>query len=339
MRAIDLHAHFLTHDALAEIRSAAPEAGATLVARGDGDYLQYPAREPLGPIPPGMFDVGLRLEEMDSRGIGMQVVAVPPPEFHYYTRPGQGRDIARIHNDAALALCEQHPERFASFATLPLQDIPAAVREMERVAASPHVRGVEIGTNVNGLNLDAAGMEPLWEAAEALDLPVWIHPDQRAIAGADRLAGYYLRNLLGNPLETTIAIAALIFGGVTSRHPQLRFGFVHGGGFVPYQIGRWDHGWGCRSEPKSRLGRPPSECFAQMFVDSLTHDRASLELLGRRVGWSQVVVGSDYPFDMADADPVASVAGLHLPERDRAAVLTGNAARFLRPVTGVGSGP
>jgi aminocarboxymuconate-semialdehyde decarboxylase len=127
-----------------------------------------------------------------------------------------------------LGSADAHPERFHVFPTLPLQDIDAAITEIERVAAHPLVRGVEIGSNVNGTNLDDLTLEPLWEALEARDLPVWVHPDQRAIAGADRIKPYYLQNFIGIPLESTIAIASLIFGGVVRRHPGLRFGFVHG---------------------------------------------------------------------------------------------------------------
>ncbi|MGH9245326.1 MAG: amidohydrolase family protein [Acidimicrobiales bacterium] len=192
--------------------------------------------------------------------------------------------------------------------------------------------GVEIGTNVNGQDLDAPDLEELWSTLEAADLPVWIHPDQRAIAGSDRLAPYYLVNLIGNPLESTIAIASLIFGGVIERHPGLRFGFVHGGGFAPYQIGRWDQGWGCRAEPRTVIDRiSPSEYFGRLYFDSLTHDPLSLELLGRRVGWDHVVLGSDYPFDMAAADPVDALERVALTPDQRESVLTRNAERFLRP--------
>lgn len=332
MKSIDLHAHLMERESLERLGDLGPDFGAQLVEGDDGYYLHYVGREPLGPLPHGMFDVDRRLQEMDERQVDVQVLAVPPPELYYHVDPKLGAAAAGIHNDAAVSVSRRHPDRFQVFATLPLQDPRAAVREIERMAEEPCVRGIQIGTNVNGINLDAPELDPIWDAAQSLRMGVWVHPDQRAIAGADRLSMYYLRNFVGNPLETTIAIASLIFGGVLHRFPSLRFGFVHGGGFAPYQIGRWDHGWGCRAEARASLPALPSVYFGRMFFDSLTHDRLSLALLGSRVGWGHVVLGSDYPFDMADDDPVASVRALGLDERDEAAVLAGNADRFLRPI-------
>ena len=332
MTTVDVHAHLILRDALDAMRAAHPDAGPVLLQEGGHYKLQYPGREPLGPVAPGMFDVDLRLADMDARGVDIQVLAVPPPQFHYHADRSAGIDFARIQNDAALELSDQYPDRFHVFPTLPLQDIEAAVAELERVSAHPRVRGVEIGTNVDGTDLDAAALEPIWQALSDAELPVWVHPDQRAIAGAERLTRYYLQNLIGNPLESTIAIACLIFGGVLERHPALRFGFVHGGGLAPYQTGRWDHGWGCRAEPRVVIDVPPTTYFKRMFFDSLTHDRDALEFLARRVGWQQIVLGSDYPFDMASQDPVGAVREVGLPQADEDAVLWGNAERFLRPL-------
>jgi aminocarboxymuconate-semialdehyde decarboxylase len=166
-------------------------------------------------------------------------------------------------------------------------------------------------------------------------LPVWFHPDQRSIAGADRLSDYYMQNFIGIPLDSTIAATRLIFGGVLETFPDLRFGFCHGGGFTPYQVGRLEHGWGVRKEAQLNIkDKGPREYFSTMYFDSLTHDALSLELLGRRVGWDHVVLGSDYPFDMASLDPVGGVEAVGLGEGDKAMVLEGNAARFLRPLGG-----
>jgi aminocarboxymuconate-semialdehyde decarboxylase len=144
---------------------------------------------------------------------------------------------------------------------------------------------------------------------------------------------YYLQNLIGIPLESTIAAAKLIFGGVLERHPGLRVGFTHGGGFAPYQIGRWEHGWEVRPEPKVNIASGgPRHYFAALYFDSLTHDPISLEMLGRRMGWGHVMLGSDYPFDMASTDPVGAVEEVEMSDEDRALVLQGNAERFLRPL-------
>ncbi|MGH8928497.1 MAG: amidohydrolase family protein, partial [Acidimicrobiia bacterium] len=242
-------------------------------------------------------------------------------------------DFAAIQNDHLIRLSDSEPEHFHVFGTLPLQDISASLKEIDRVAAHPRVRGIQIGSNVDHVDLDDDRFAPIWEDLELRNLPVWIHPDQRSIAGADRLSAYYLQNLVGLPLESTIAATKLIFGGVLDRHPQLRFGFVHGGGFTPYQVGRLNHGWQVRPEPKRvTAATAPGHYFRTMFFDSLTHDPLSLELLGRRVGWDHVVLGSDYPFDMASADPVAAVEAIDLSTEERRSVLEESAASFLRPL-------
>lgn len=335
MTTIDVHAHAIVPAALEEMRQAHPDHGPELVEEQSRTYLRYPGRERLGPLPGAIFDPELRLADMDRQRVDLQVIAIPPPNFHYHVPAEVGRDFARIQNDHLLELSSAHPDRFHLFATLPLQDVDASLQELERVAAQPRVRGVQIGTNIDGVDLDDPRFRPLWEELAARDLPVWLHPDQRSIAGSDRLASYYLQNLIGNPLESTIAMAKLIFGGVLQAYPEVRFGFVHGGGFTPYQIGRWDHGWGCRPEPKVAVTvTPPGVFLRGLFFDSLTHDPLSLQLLGQRVGWEQVMLGSDYPFDMASDDPVGEVEEVEMTPAERSAVLSGNAQRFLRPLEG-----
>jgi aminocarboxymuconate-semialdehyde decarboxylase len=332
---IDVHAHAIVPDALEAMAAAHPDHGPTLLEDGGRRYLAYPGRERLGPLPDAIFDPVLRVEAMDRQRVDMQVIAVPPPNFHYHVAPEVGTAFAAIQNDALLAMSHDHPSRFHVFATLPLQDIDASLAEIARVASFPRIRGVQIGSNVDGTDLDHPSLEPIWSELERRGLPVWIHADQRSIAGADRLAAYYLQNMVGIPLESTIAAARLIFGGVLERHAALRIGFTHGGGFSPYQIGRWEHGWRVRPEPKVNVaGTGPREYFGRLFFDSLTHDALSLGFLGRRVGWDHVMVGSDFPFDMASDDPVAGVDAVEMSDEDRAKVLSGNAERFLRPLNG-----
>jgi len=334
MATIDLHAHAIVPDALSAMAAAHPDHGPVLIQAEGRQWLKYPERERLGPLPDVIFDPAGRLAEMDRQRVDIQVIAIPPPNFHYHIPGEAGVDFARIQNDGLLALSATTPDRFHVFGTLALQDIAASVAEVNRIAAFPHVRGVQIGTNIMGTDLDDLSFEPVFSALEAADLPVWLHPDQRSIAGVERLTKYYLQNYIGNPLESTIAMGRIIFGGVMDRHPNLRFGFVHGGGFTPYQISRWDHGWATRSESQVVIGKetPPSDYFNRFWIDSLTHDPLSLELLGRRIGWGKVVLGSDFPFDMASLDPVAGVEAVKMSDEDRERVLSTNANAFLRPM-------
>lgn len=333
MPTIDLHAHAIVPEAVRAMHGGHPDEAPQLIEEEGVTYLAFPGRERLGPLTPGAFDTAARLADMDAQRVDTQVIAVPPAFFHYHLQGDIGSDFARIQNDGLMSLSDSNPDRFHVFATLPLQDVPSSLQELERIVPHPHVRGIQIGTNIDGTDLDHPDLRPLWAAFESANVPVWVHPDQRSLAGKDRLDTYYLQNLIGNPLESTIAIARLIFGGVLEKHPQLRFGFVHGGGFAPYQTGRWNHGWNCRSEPKRIVADvEPGEYLGQMFFDSLTHDPASLELLGKRVGWRNVVLGSDYPFDMGSDDPVGSVKAAHLDADQLSAVLESNADRFLRPI-------
>jgi len=333
---IDIHAHAIVPDALAEMASSHPDHGPTLIEDEGRRYLRYPGRERLGPLPEAIFEPGIRLADMDRQRVDLQVIAIPPPNFHYHVPPDAGADFATIQNDALIDLSHKDPNRFHLFATLPLQDIDASLVEIDRVAGFARVRGVQVGSNINGTDMDDPSLEPVWAELERRDLPVWFHSDQRAIAGAERLNAYYLQNLIGIPMESTIAAAKLIFGGVLARHPELRVGFTHGGGFAPYQVGRWEHGWSVRPEPKVNITvEGPRHFFGTLYFDSLTHDAISLEMLGRRMGWNHVMLGSDYPFDMASTDPVAGVEAVDMSDADRALVLEGNAERFLRRLDGV----
>ncbi len=261
-------------------------------------------------------------------GVWHQAISPPPFMFPYRLPVHVAADFVRAENDSMLALAGDHPERISVLCNLPFQDTDAALSELDRIGRDPRVRGVAVGAAVAGMNLDEAQFEPIWESIADLDLGVLVHPVD-APAG-DRMKRYYLRNFVGNPFDSTLCMAAIIFGGVLDRHPDLRFCFLHGGGFGPYQIGRWQHGWERRAEARVAIDRPPREYFEKLFFDSLTHDRLSLEFLIRRVGPSQVVVGSDYMFDMGDDRAVEHVKELGLPADVERAILIDNAGRFLR---------
>lgn len=338
MPTIDVHSHAIVPETLEAMSAAHPEHGPTLYQEGGLRFLRYPGRSNLGPLPDAIFEPHRRMEDMDHQRVDLQVIAIPPPNFHYHVPARVGADFARIQNQALAGLSATAPDRFNWFATLPLQDVAASIEEIERVMPDRRMRGVQIGTNVDGNDLDDPRFEPLWDVLDEANLPVWLHPDQRSIAGQERLSGFYLQNLVGLPMESTVAAARLIFGGVLERHPGLRFGFVHGGGFSPFQLGRWDHGWDVRPEAREHIpDRAPSSYYRRLFFDTLTHDPASLRLLGERVGWDHVMLGTDFPFDMAEDDPVTRVEEARLSPDDLRRVLEENAGTFLRPTTPKGS--
>ena len=201
------------------------------------------------------------------------------------------------------------------------------------------MHGAMIGSNVNGKNLDDPSFEPLWATAAELDAFMVIHPGN--VAGADRLRSYYLNNLIGNPLDTTIAAACLIFGGVLERHPELNFVMVHGGGFIPYQGGRWVHGWDVRPEPKVHLKHSPEKYLDRFLYDTILHSKKTLEFLiaiGRR---RSHLPRQRLSLRHGHARLRAACAAVDIAEADREKILGGHAAKILskkRVIAGIAHG-
>ena len=329
---IDVHSHFVPPACLDELRRLDPAAAPRLegdAAAGRGFLLSLEQR--FGPFGRGMFDIEVRLREHEQRRVTIQALSVPPPFFHYTLPPELAVAFARTINDALAETLRAYPDRLVGLATLPLQDPAAATAELERVLRESDsvFRGIEIGTNVNGVNLDDPGLEPVWAAAERLDAFIFVHPERVAAAG--RLQRYYLRNLVGNPLDTTIAIGSLVFGGVLERYPRLKLCFAHAGGFAPYQVGRFDHGWRKRDEPRVVIDQPPSSYVRRVYFDTILHNLDGLAYLVKAFGADHLLLGSDYPFDMGPDDAVAEVEAIPgLGDAERRAILGQTAARLLK---------
>jgi aminocarboxymuconate-semialdehyde decarboxylase len=190
------------------------------------------------------------------------------------------------------------------------------------------LKGVQINSNINGKNLDEAEFVPFFEAAQQLDIPVFVHPHY--VAGAERLRKHYLINLIGNPVDTTIAIASLVFGGVLERFPKLKFVFAHAGGCAPYIRGRWDHGYRNVYGTQYAIPKPPGEYLKKTYFDTITHWAPALSYLINTHGVDHLVMGSDYPFDMADPDPVKTVSNQSLSKKDQEKIMGENAAQLLK---------
>lgn len=325
---IDVHAHVLTEDTMARLQRESPAHAPRIVERTDdwavlaiGDF-QY------RPFPRGGWDVARRLADMDATGVDVEALSVVPFTFGYHLDPALALAFAQVQNEAIAELARQHPRRFVGLATLPLQDPEAAARELRRAMRDLGLRGAAIGTNVAGRNLDWPDLEPLWAAAQELGAFLFVHPER--VAAAERLRDYYLINLLGNPIDTSIAIASLVFGGVLERFPGLTLCFAHGGGFVPYQRGRLEHGWRLRAEPKRRLAGSPGPLLDRLYFDTILHSTPALEYLVRTAGPDHVLLGSDYPFDMGPESPVGEVERLAaLGPAERQQMLGATAARLL----------
>lgn len=276
-----------------------------------------PAGLPMQNIVGDMTDQGRRLEDMAKGGVDIQVLS---PFLGFLSR---GLDVARPHNDAMAEAVRAQPDRFIGLAAVPMAEPDTAPVEIERAINELGLRGVEIGTNVLGQNLDDPALLPVFEKIAELDVPIFIHPLN--VLGADRLAHYGLDNLIGNVTDTAVAAASLIFGGVITRFPQLKVYLSHGGGSCPYVRGRWDHGWRAR-KMDSPVDKPPSDYLRGFYYDALTHSPDALAFLVAWAGADHVMLGTDYPFDMGDASPVATIeANAALSDADKTAILGENA--------------
>jgi aminocarboxymuconate-semialdehyde decarboxylase len=257
----------------------------------------------------------------------VQVLSATPQTYYYDQEASAAAAFASIQNDQIARHVKAYPGRCMGIATLPMQAPQRAADELARAVRTLGLRGAMIGSNAVGKNLDDPSFEPLWAAAAELGALVIVHPNN--VAGADRLRSYYLNNLIGNPLDTTIAAACLVFGGVLERHPKLKVLLVHGGGFVPYQAGRWVHGWQVRAEPKANVKQSPQPWIDRFFYDTILHAKPQLEFLVASVGAPRVLLGSDYPYDMGTGECVRQVKALSIPDADKEQVLSGNALRLL----------
>lgn len=279
---------------------------------------------------PQLSDVATRLRDMDRMGIDVQAISPAPAQYYYYADPAFGLELARSINDRIAGIAGAHPGRFAGLGTVPLQDARLAVRELERCVKKLGFRGVEIGTNVNGIDLAdrRLGLDRFFAKAQELDIVLFMHP--MGFTHADRMTDHYFNNIIGNPLESTLAVSHLIFGGVLDRYPKLKFCVAHGGGYLAHYHARMDHGWKARPDASTVLKRKPSSYLRKFYFDTITFDAGLLQNLIERVGAKQVLLGSDYPYDMGEEDPVGLVNGLHaLSDADRDRILGGNAARLL----------
>jgi aminocarboxymuconate-semialdehyde decarboxylase len=270
--------------------------------------------------------IDARLETMERQGIEMQVVS-HMPNFGYWADRQVAEQIVEAANTHIAQLCQSHPTKFVGLCLVALQFPEMAARQLESAMRSMGMRGVEIGTRVEDLELDAEPLEPFWTAAEELGALVFMHPAGSTLG--KRLEKYYLSNVIGNPLDTTIALSHLIFGGVLERHPRLKLVAAHGGGYLPSYFPRTDHGYEVRPEAKT-IPHPPSHYLRRIHVDALVYKPENVAHLVNVLGPAQVVLGTDYPFDMGEDRPVDVVNAIaDLPESDRDRIRSGNALRLL----------
>lgn len=329
MLTIDLHTHIL------------PESWPDLASRyGYGGWVslehQAPCRarmvvdgEVFREIGDNCWSTERRLAECDRDGVHVQVLSTVPIMFSYWAKPEHTLDLARFLNDHLAGLVATQPRRFVALGTVPLQAPELAIRELERCVNELGFPGIQIGTHVGGKNLDHPDLFPVFQAADRLGAAVFVHPWE--MLAPERMTRYWLPWLVGMPTESTLAICAVIFGGVLERLPTLRIGFAHGGGSFAGTFARIARGFETRPDlVASHNPHPPSRYLQRFYVDSLTHDAEALRFLIRLHGANRVALGSDYPFPLGEEHPGSLIASMtDLDPATRVCLLHGTALEFL----------
>jgi len=323
---IDIHAHFYPQSYLKILA----EEGESFGIRLDQTHPKETVIDMKGSrlsLGPAFTDLDLRLKEMKRQRVDIHALSLTRPMV-YWADPELGLKLSQAMNDAMAEAHTAFPDRFVGLAVLPMQDIPSALEELERASRLPGIRGVYMGTNINGKDLSDPQYLPLFQRIEKLRLPVFLHPTQ--VIGPERLKPYFSYNLLGFPFDTAIAAAHLIFSGILDRFPRLSFCLPHAGGALPWLIGRMNRGHKITEECR-QMKHKPSTYLRRFTYDTISHDPGALLYLIRLVGADRVMIGSDYCFAIGYDRPVEVVTRLAaLSRADQARILGSNAARLLK---------
>lgn len=294
-----------------------------------GEASRAHNREMFPTIRAPLTDPAARIEHMDRMGVDVQGLATFVSEYAYWAPATAGAEAARIQNDRIAQAVAEHPDRLAALgATVPLQDVDRAIAEMDRAVGDLGFKGLQIGGTIAGHNLDEPRFRPFWAAVEDRQTPVILHPS--GYPEGDRLGDYFLVNCIGNPLETTVAVTRLIFSGLFEEHPGIRLVLLHGGGYLPFYAARSDHTWKVRPEARTHIPEhPPSHYLRQMYFDSMVFQPTYLRHLIDIVGPERVMLGTDFPFDMGEEDPVGLVDSVDGLDGAARAAIKGGTARAL----------
>jgi aminocarboxymuconate-semialdehyde decarboxylase len=326
---VDIHCHYLNTEAAAKVADRNPGQYEPIVKFSNALTRETNAKQAKERAPK-LTSIELRLKDMDRMGIDIQAVSPAPNQTYYWTDPGEGAQLARMVNERIAGIAAEWPERFVGLGTVPLQDADLAVNELTHCVKSLGLRGVEINPNVNGFDLSdpRLSLDSFFAKVQELDVIVFMHPT--GFTQGERLLDHYFNNVIGNPLETTVAASHLIFDGVMERFPKLKIVLPHAGGYLAHYWARMDHAWRARPDCRAVIKKKPSSYLEKFYFDTITFDRGMLGHLVERFGADHVVLGTDYPFDMGMEHPVEFIDGARLSKIQKDQIVGGNAARLLK---------
>jgi len=327
---VDIHCHYANPEAAAKVAHLNPGQHEPSVKYANALTREVNVKQ-MQERAPKLSNIEVRLKDMDRMGIDIQAVSPAPNQTYYWTDPGQGAELARMVNERIAQIVAQHPDRFVGLGTVPLQDPDLAVSELNYCVKKLGLRGVEINPSVNGMDLSDGrlALEKFFAKVQELDVIIFMHPI--GFTQGERLLDHYFNNVIGNPLETTVAASHLIFDGVMERHPKLKVVLPHGGGYLAHYWARMDHGWKARPDCRTVIKQKPSSHLEKFYFDTITFDRGMLEQEVARFGADHVLLGTDYPYDMGVDDPVGFIDGAKkLSKKDKEQIMGGNAAKLLK---------
>lgn len=322
---IDTHAHWYPQEWIDLVLKDGPSQGATIVRSAQG--FKFVGQKLVNAFTEEFVSIELRLAGMQRTGVDAQALSLTTPMV-YWATPAFGLALSQCYNDSASRAHLKHPKQFVGLAQVPMQDPALALKELERASKLPGMRGLYLATNIDGKELDDKSYWDIYAKCEEIGWPIFLHPVYTM--GGDRFARFYLKNLLGNPYDTGVAAACLIFGGVLDAFPKLEINLPHAGGTLPGVIGRLDHGTRERAELK-HMKQLPSAYLRRFTYDTIGHDDQINHNLVKLVGADRVLLGTDYCFDMGLVAPVDTVERLiHVSPADRDLILGKTAAKLLR---------
>ncbi len=328
IRAIDIHHHYVPPQLIGETKRHGKTLGVEIAEVGGSYSLSFAGSRPHR-LQPALMDVEKRIEIMDNGQVAVAALEANTNSLGYRLPGAKGESWSKLYNDCVNQLRREIPDRFAVMATVPLQDPRRAANVLEHAVTRLNFHGAFIGTNVNGQYYNVTDFDPFWQKAQELDVLIVMHPEH--IAGAERMTDFGLNAVCGNPADSTLSLGYMLYSGLFDRFPNLKVCALHGGGFLPYHLGRFDKefatGKGVRP---AQAAHPPSAYLENLYFDTLVYDCDTLEYLRQKVGNSRLMLGTDYPYTLGDWMAVTNVLALNCSAADKHEILEVTARKLLK---------